>query len=170
MADIPSTPADENVSVILVQALADPDAPAVDELTGGTVVDISCYLTSDGYNPGLDEQVISDERLCSKQIFEQPGRNSRTLSLTYIDNTNSANAATDNKAKETLEPGVDLFLVGRRGVKFEPYAVGQKVWVWPIKPGEYNDLPPEANSVLKTTQKQFVTGSVRTDVAVVAGA
>src|SRR5690606_11911923 len=113
MADIPATPADGNVSVIVVDTLADPAAPTVAELTAPTVVDISCYLTSDGYTPSLDEQVIADERLCSTQIFEQPGRYTRTLDTIYIDNTNAPNEATDNKAQESLIPGSTHYLVTR---------------------------------------------------------
>jgi hypothetical protein len=158
MVDIPSTPADGNMSVLLAPAIANTAAPTVAELTAAGVVDISCYLTSDGYNPGLDPQVISDSRLCTTQEFEQPGRFTRSMDTTYIDNTN---APTDNKAKDTLTPNSAHFLVVRRGIAFDTaYAAGQVVTVWPIKAGQYNDLPPEANSVLKTSQKQFVTGEV----------
>ena len=40
-------------------------------------------------------------------------------------------------------------------------AAGQKVTVYPISAGEYNEMPPEANSVLKLGQKLFVTGQVK---------
>jgi hypothetical protein len=157
MAELPATPADGNVSVLVVPALTDPLAPTVAELTAPTAVDISCYLTSDGYTPGLDEQVISDERLCSTQVFEQPGRFTRTLDTIYIDNTNTTDP---NEAKETLVPGSTHYLVVRRGLPYEDaYAAAQTVFVSPIKAGQYNDQPPEANSVLKTAQKQFITGA-----------
>lgn len=169
MAELPSTPADGNVKTVLVTALVDPAAPTVTELNAGTVVDISCYLTSDGFSPSLNEQTISDERLCSTATFEQPGRYSRSLDVIYIDNSNTAE---DNDAKETLVPGTAMYLVVRRGIAFDDtfVATTQKVSVWPIKPGQYSDLPPEANSVLKTAQKLFVTGEVQIDVAVAAGA
>lgn len=163
MVNIPSTPADGNMSVLLVPEIADPAAPTTTELTAAGVVDISCYLTSDGYTPGLDEQAVQDERLCSKQVFEQPGRHSRTLDVIYIDNTNSPNAATDNKAKETLVPGSTHYLVVRTGLPFDdPYAASQEVEVTPIKAGQYRKQPPEANSVLKIAQKLFITGPVVT--------
>jgi hypothetical protein len=159
MAEIPSTPADGNMSVLVVPAVANTSAPTVAEVTAAGVVDISCYLTSDGYTPSLDEQVIEDARLCSTQVYEQPGRFTRSLDTIYIDNTNSPSAATDNKAKDTLTPGSTHFLVVRRGVAFDTaYAAGQNVRVSPIKCGQYNEQPPEANSVLKTAQKQFITG------------
>lgn len=169
MAEIPSTPADGNVAVWLVPAIADTTAPKLTELSAASAVDISCYLTSDGYTTSLDQQVISDERLCSTETFEQPGRVSRTLSVTYIDNTNSPNETTSNKAKETLVPGSVHYVVVRRGVAFdEPFAVGQKVTVTPVKAGQYDDVAPEANSVLKTTQKLFITERTQSDVALVA--
>lgn len=169
MAEIPSTPADGNVAVWLVPAIADTTAPKLTELEAAGAVDISCYLTSDGYTTSLDQQVISDERLCSTETFEQPGRVSRTLSVTYIDNTNSPNEATANKAKDTLVPGSVHYVVVRRGKAFDTaLAVGDKITVTPVKAGQYDDVAPEANSVLKTTQKLFITERTQSDVAVVA--
>ncbi|MGP7812423.1 phage tail tube protein [Glutamicibacter soli] len=169
MAEIPATPADGNVAVWVAPAVAATGAPKLTEVSAGAVVDISCYLTADGYNETLDEQVIADERLCSTETYEQPGRSQRTLSVTYIDNTNSENEATDNKAKDTLVPGSVHYLIVRRGVAFdEPAAVGQKVTVLTVKAGQYSNLPPEANSVLKTTQKLFITGKTQVDVPLVA--
>lgn len=167
MAELPAVPADGNVKVVLVTTIANTAAPTVTELNAGTTVDISCYLTSDGFTPSLSEQVIADERLCSTSTYEQPGRHQRSLDVVYIDNTNTAE---DNEAKETLVPGTAQYLVVRRGIAFDTTfaATTQKVSVWPIKPGQYSDLPPEANSVLKTAQKLFVTGEVQVDVAVVA--
>lgn len=159
MADIPSTPADGNVKVMIVTTLANTAAPTVAELTAGSTKDISCYLTGDGYNPSLDEQVIADARLCDTETYEQPGRKTRGLSVTYIDNTNTASP---NDAKTTLVPGTALYVVTRRGKAFDAaVTASDKVTVSPIKPGAYNELPPEANSVLKITQKLFITGKTQ---------
>lgn len=167
--DIPSTPADGNVLVKLVPAIADTDAPTLTELNVAGAVDISCYLTGGGYKPSLSEQVITDERLCTTQTYEQKGRSQRGLEVEYIDNTNSTNETLYNKAKDTLVPGSAQFLVVRTGLPYATaLAAGQKVTVYPISAGEYNDMPPEANSVLKTGQKLFVTGQVKISVEVVA--
>lgn len=169
MADIPATPADGNFLVLLVPAIANTSAPTVAELTAVGVVDISCYLTAGGYKPSLSEQVITDDRLCSTQTFEQKGRSQRGLDVEYIDNTNSPSATLYNKAKDTLIPGSAQFLVTRAGKPFgDAIVAAQKVGVRPIVAGEYNDMPPEANSVLKTGQKLFVTGQTKTGVAVAA--
>ena len=169
MAEIPSTPADGNVLVKLVSAIADTEAPKLTEVNASGAVDISCYLTGGGYKPSLSEQVITDERLCSTETYEQKGRSQRGLEVEYINNTNSPSGTTFNKARETLAPGAEQYLVVRTGLPYDTaLAVGQKVTIYPINPGEYNDMPPEANSVLKTGQKLFVRAGVKIDVALVA--
>lgn len=167
MADIPSTPSDGNVATWLVPAIADPANPTEAELDAGTVVDISCYLTPDGFALTVDQATITDERLCSTETFGQPGRKSYGLTLTGIDNTNNDTA--DNALVETLVEGQDQFLVRRRGIAFdEPIAAGQKVTVIPFKPGVKQDVPPEANSTIRSTWTGFVTGGVRVEVEVAA--
>jgi hypothetical protein len=158
MADIPSTPADGNVKVAWVPTIASTTAPKVSELTGASAIDLSCYLSADGFTPSLDEAVISDDRLCDTETFEQPGRATRSLQVTYIDNSNTTD---DNDAYETLTPGATGYIVVRRGKPYDTtFATADKVDVWPVKCGKQSDLPPEANSVLKVTQKLFVTGRV----------
>lgn len=166
MADLPSTPADGNVKVVWVPTIADPDAPTVSEVTGAGAEDVSCYLTGAGWNPGLSEQTVTDERLCSTETFEQVGRSQRTLTIQYIDNPTSA---TDNVAFETFVPGTTGYFVVRRGESYDTeLASADVVDVWPVAAGQYSPLPPEANSVLKVDQKMFVTGAVRIGVAVAA--
>lgn len=167
MALLPSTPADGNVKVVWVTTIANTAAPSATELNAVTSIDLSCYLTADGFSPALDEAVISDDRLCDTETFEQPGRASRSLSVTYIDNSNTVD---DNDAFETLVPGTDGYIVVRRGKAYAGVFVAttDKVDVWPVTCGKYSDLPPEANSVLKVTQKLFVTGGVEQRVAVAA--
>lgn len=168
MAEIPSTPADGNEKAFLVAAIANTATPTAAELTAVGVVDISCYLTADGFTPSLSQQVIADERKCSKQTYEQPGRSQYGLEVVYIDNTNSPNATTSNKAKDTLVPGSAQYLVVRRGKDFAAAVIAtDKVTIYPISPGKYNEMPGEANSVLKMGQKLFVTGEVKTSVAVI---
>lgn len=168
--EIPSTPADGNVAVWLVPAFTDPALPKVTEASAAGSVDASCYFTGDGYTPSLDEQVIADERLCSTQTYEKKGRSQRSLEVKYIDNTNTPQEEEFNKAKDTLVPGSAQYVLVRRGKPFdEPLAAGDKVTISPITPGEYRDEPPEANSVLKISQKLFITGKTEASVELVAG-
>jgi hypothetical protein len=169
MADIPSTPFDGNMAVWLVPTIADPSAPTVAEITAG--VDISCYLTPDGYAPTADQATITDDRLCSTETFGQPGRKTRGLTLTGIDNTNSPHEDDANELVDTLVEGTEMFVVRRRGIPYTTaVAADQKVSVLPIKPGMKQDVAPEANSVIRSTWPTFVTGRGHDDVAVVASA
>ena len=170
MSEIPSTPADGNTLVLVVSAIADTSAPKVaTELNAESSVDISCYLTAGGWKPSLSEQVITDERLCTTQTYEKKGRSQRGLEVEYVDNTNTANEELYNKAKDTLIPGAPMFIVVRTGMPYETaLAAGQKVTIYPIEPGEYNELPPEANSVFKIGQKLFVRAGVAISATTVA--
>ena len=160
--EIPSIPADGNKLVLVVPAIADVDAPTIAELTAASVVDISCYLTGDGWSPSKEQASIADERLCSTETFERPGRKTRGLEVTYIDNTNSPYEAEFNKAVDTLVEGTDHYIVTRRGLPYEqPLAAGQIVEIWPVTAGEQREVPEEANSVTRTIQKLFVRGPVR---------
>lgn len=160
MAEIPSTPADGNTTVLIVPAIADTSAPTSAELTGESVIDISCYLTADGWAPSQEQASIDDSRLCSRQTFNRPGQKTYGLEITYIDNTNSE-YSDDNLASETLVEGSDHYLVVRRGVPYEePVESGQVVQVWPVTAGMQRDVPPEANSVIRTVQGMFVRGEV----------
>lgn len=170
MTQIPSTPSDGNVKVLVVPAIADTKAPTVTELTGEGVVDISCYLTGDGLNLTSEQASISDERLCSTQTFEQPGRETHSAEVTYIDNTNSEYETDSNKAAETLVKNSDHYIVTRRNVAYEAEVeADQKVSVWPVKAGIHRDVPAEANSVTRTVQKLFITGDVHQKVSVASG-
>lgn len=67
--------------------------------------------------------------------------------------------------------GSSHHVVTRRGVAYEDaIAAAQKVSVWPIDAGMPREVAPEANSVIRTIQKLFVTGNVHQKVEVVAGA
>lgn len=157
MADVPSTPADGNVKVVLATALADPNAPTIAELDAA--VDISCYLTPDGFAFAQEQAVITDDRLCSTQTFNKGGRKSYTLTLTGIDNTNSDNEAEFNQFVDTLVEGSSLTVVARYGVPYEEaYAAAQTVRVIPIDVGAKTEMAPEANSVLRATVNTFVSG------------
>lgn len=164
-----SIPADGNLLVLWVPAIAIPAAPTVSELSAGTVIDLSGYLTGDGYSPSTDEQTVTDDRLNSRQTYEQPGRFTDSLEIAYVYRQQDA-AATDNKAFVTLKRGVTGFIVERWGKAFETaVAASDVVDVKPAKCGIQRKVPGEANSILRLNQKIFITGAVQRDVAVVAG-
>jgi hypothetical protein len=164
-----STTADGNLKVTWVPAIANPGAPTVAELTAASAIDMTCYLTADGWSPGLDESVITDDRLCSRQTYEKPGRYTNTLSTTYVFRGQDIGAGiTDNAAFKALKRGTTGFYVTRWGMAYETaYIAGQIVDVIPVQLGEQDKQPPEANSVHRLSQRAFVTNAVRRDVAVV---
>ena len=168
MPDPISLPADGNLKVMWVPNIADVALPSAAVLNGVTSIDLSCYLTADGFTPGGDEQAITDDRLCSRQTFERPGRFSDTLELMYVYQP-QALAATDNEAFNTLKHLTTGFVVTRWGKDYAlPFAAADQVDVIPVQLGRQMKAAPEANSVLKVSQRTFITGTVKKDVAVVA--
>lgn len=155
---IPATPADGNVRVVVLTAMAG-DVPTLTELNATTTVDISCYLTPDGFAFAQEQATITDERLCSTETFGLPGRKTSTLSLTGIDNTNSEYETEYNEMAEILAEGTDRIVVARWGAPYDSeFKAGQKVRPIPIRVGGKAEQPPEANSVLRSQWNTFVSG------------
>lgn len=163
MFQVPSTPIDGNYKAVLIPAAADLTAISAAIANGVGIVDLSCYLTGDGLAITVDEQVITDERLCSRQTFEQPGRVQYGAEVTYIDNTNGPYETEHNKAKDALAQGATHILVTRRNVAFEEdFAADEEYNAYPVKAGVMREVPPEANSVSRSTTKLYITGDVVT--------
>lgn len=168
MAVPASVQADGNLKVTWVPAIADTAAPTPTELNAAGAVDLSCYLTPDGFNPSTDETTVTDDRLCSRQSFARPGRFSDGLSLTYVFRAQDA-AGTDNKAFTTLKHLTEGFVVTRWGADYEDdFAADDVVDVIPAQCGIQQKQPPEANSIQKITQTMHIVGPVERDVAVAA--
>jgi len=169
--NIPSTPADGNIRTVLVPTVADRSAPTLAEVNAASAVDISCYLTSGGFAYSTDQATIADERECTTEVFGQPGRKTRTLSITGIDNTNNAAVETAyNELAEILVEGQEIVAIRRRGKAFDaPFVAGDKVSVIPFKPGVKSEVAAEANSVTRSMWAAFITGDAPTDVEIVAG-
>lgn len=163
-------PADGTVSVRFVTALTNPAAPKLaTEINAASSVDLSCLLTKDGFAPGAEASTITDERLCSKQVFEDFGTVTYSIdNITYIfDPQNTASES--NKAYAALPTGATGYLVVRWGKDVDTaWAAGDKVDVYPVKMGPRVKQAPEANSKLKVQQKPYVTGPFQEDVALVA--
>jgi hypothetical protein len=161
-----SVPADGNLAVLWVTTIADPDNPTQGELNAASVVDLSCYIIGDGFTPTIDEQVVTDNRLCSTQTFEQPGRFTEGLSVSYVYNIDSPG---DDEARLALPRATSGFLVCRWGIPYDQaFAADDVVDVWPAKVGVPSKMPPTANGILSIMQRVFMTGAVRRDVTVAA--
>lgn len=165
-----SIPADGSVKVLWVPSagIADPEAPTVDELTASGVVDLSCYLTGDGWQPTTDEQVSNDNRLCSRQTLERIGRFTDQLEITYV-YQGQAPDADDNKAQNTLRHRELGYIVSRWGTEYEdPIAAEDIVDVIPAECGVQRKQTPEANSRLRIMQKIFIRNTQHRDKQVVS--
>ena len=161
-----SVPADGHQAVWWVPALADPEHPTVAEMTSGSVIDASCYLTAEGWTPETDEQTVTDDRLCSVASYEQPGRIQHSLMISYVHNPDSP---ADNELYLALTRLTTGYFVSRTGVPYDQaVAAGDIVDVYPAKMGYRRKQPGTANSVLTVQQKPFITGPVVQDAVVVA--
>lgn len=170
LATLPeSIPADGSVKALWVPAIADPTTPLESELTAPEVVDLSCYLTDGGWNPTTNEEVSTDPRLCSRQVFERIGRFTDQLELTYVYKGQEPDAE-DNKAQATLRHRETGFIVARWGAEYEtPIASGDIVDVLPAECGVQRKQQPEANGRLRIMQRIFIRNAVQRDVEVVTG-
>lgn len=159
-----AVPADGNLRVVYVATLADPENPTTTELNAGTTKDLSCYITSDGFATSLDEQTITDNRLCSRATYERPGRWQKQMTLSYVHNPDSPS---NNVAYLTLPYLATGYIVARWGVPYETaWAAGDLVDVYPIQAGKPMKNPPAENTVLTVTQKMFITAESYDDAVV----
>lgn len=156
--------ADGNLMVLFVPTIAVPSAPTVAELTAGSVVDLSCYLTQ--FAPSTNEAVVTDNRLCSRKTLENPGKQTEMLQTTYVYNPDEP---TDDEARLALIEGTIGYHVARWGVPYDQaVAASDVIDVWPTKSGRQVKQEAAENDTLKITQKQFVYDEVQTDVLVAA--
>jgi hypothetical protein len=154
MPEPESVISDGNVLVLWVPALADPDNPALSELEEPTVLDVTCYFTDAGWQPNLAEDAATDNRLCSRDNYQKPGRKTYTMPLIYV--SNPVDAAEDEAALTLLEGALGYF-VDRRGVDFEQaVAAGDIVTVYPVTLGAQSDSPPTANTPLTVMQNAYL--------------
>lgn len=161
-----------NESVIFVATLATPTAPKLTELNAVTSVNVSCWLS--GFVPQGTQESAQDVRLCSEQIFEDPGDVAVAIdNIEYVYYPQATAPDANNKAYEILKKDVTGYLVDRRGLnaRTSALAIGQLVDVYPIRLGEQFRMPldpGQQGGKFRITQKPFVTGPYEYDCALVA--
>lgn len=155
-----------NVLVKFFTSFADVLHPTLAEMTAVSSLDLSCYLAGDGLTTDTTQNSIEDRRLCNKQTYERPGSLSRALELSYVYNPESP---LDDEARITLKEDVKGFIGIRWAVdSAQPIAAGDMWDIYPVVMGAQRKQTAAENSVLKITQKPFVTGAMAEDVLVVA--
>jgi len=132
-------------------------------LDGATTKRITYSLTPDGFAHTIDEATIEDGRLTLRQALQGAGTVTDNLELSYV------YGADDDVAKVALVEGTKGWIVARYAVANETdVTVAEKVDVLPIRCGVQRKSAPARNAVFIIMQKQFITGTVLRDQAVVA--
>lgn len=154
---------DGNIKLSFVPSIADISAPTVTELSAGT--DLECLVTADGFQPTVNEEVVSVAKLCETSNSEAPGRATHQVTLTLVRQEEEA----DDIAWTTLKRGVTGFLAVRFGVDHSTeWADGDKAIVYPIKCGERRLQAPEANGATLFQVQMYVTAQPDMDAVVAA--
>lgn len=167
----PGVPADGTVLVKWVPTIADPTAPKLEtEVNAAGALDLSCYIDPSSFGISNNQDTVEDNRLCAKTSYEIPGRSKWTLDnfLYTYDVQNPSSVA--NKAYAALIPGTSGFLVIRWGkdVDTVPLDAAQIVDVIPVTLGAQVKQKPEANTMLKVSQKFFIIGAMALDKTLAA--
>lgn len=159
---------DGNVKVFYTPTVADLANPTVAECTSDAGFDVTCYITDDGWNPSTDENVVTDGRLCSRQVFEDIGTYTDKLQVKYIYRPQEPEAD-DNMAFRTFKRGQTGVFIVRFGAAFEgDIAAGDTVDTIPFTCDVPQKQQAAANEKLKIMQDMRITNTVNRDVVVVS--
>jgi hypothetical protein len=154
-----------NIKVSYVPTLASQSAPTATEVNAAGSLDISCYLSSEGWAPSIDNAKGSaPRRLCSKVIYEQFGNTTYSLGdLMYVYNPQGVALSNDMKAYEKLLPDAAGFFVVRLGSDAisVDFAATQFVEVWPVRLGQRLPVfdPADEFAEFMIQQAVIVTGA-----------
>lgn len=155
---------DGNIKLSFVPSIADISAPTETELA--SAVDLECLVTADGFQPTVNEEVVSVAKLCETSNSEAPGRATHQVTLTLVRQDDEA----DDLGWTTLKRGVTGFLAVRYGVDHsKPWEAGDQAIVYPVKCGERRLQAPEANGATLFQVQMYVTAQPDLDAEVVAG-
>lgn len=162
----PGIDAEGAVKVAFVPTLANPAAPTLAAVNAVGALDISCYLTKDGFGVGADTTKGKDERLCTKEVYETLGATTWSIDkLVYVWNPQGGTTDVTNKAYALMKQGTQGFLVVRWGKDAtSDFAANDVVDVFPVSLDAQVPQKPEANSKLKVEQAAVVSGKPQRDV------
>lgn len=160
-----------NESVLFVPVILDPLAPKLTELNAVGAVNISCWLS--GFQPQGSQESAEDRRLCSQQIFEDPGDVQISIdNIEYVYYPQATAPTANNKAYEILKLDATGYIVDRRGLNARTavLAITQLVDIYPVRLGEQFRQavdPTQQGGKFRISQKAFVTGPYYYDSAIV---
>lgn len=166
----PGVPSDGMVKIAFTPSIADLAAPSIlTDISAATAIpDISCFLTS-AFAPSGEPAVVTDRRMCSKQVFEDFGTITYSIdNLVYVYDQQDLEGLS-SELYAALPTGTTGFLVVGWGKDSEEeWAAGDTVDIYPVKMGPRVKQAQEENSKLKVAQKPFVTSTIVEDVALAA--
>lgn len=170
-----ATKAQGNISVTVVATIAITAAPDLSsEINAAGSVNVSCFLYDNGSVVNTTtNKVTANARLCTTQQFQQFGNTTYEVSdLIYVYDPQGGPSADENKAKELLEEGTEVYLVERNGLDAQvtDYAAAQLVNVYHIRLGAQNRTrqgDAEAGE-FSITQSAILLSPPVYDVAIVA--
>lgn len=153
-----SVSADDNLRIVFVLAASDPTSVAA--LAAGE--DLTYGFTSSGFNRTTTQATIPDPRLTLLQNLTRPGKVTEGLEVQYV-------FGGGDGPQTVLQKGAKGFIVARYAVPNETaWTVAQVVDIIPIEAGVQRKDAPTENGVFTIAQTIFVTGTVQSDVALVA--
>src|SRR5690349_17005526 len=137
-----ATPVQGNTRVAAVLTVATPTAPDLSaEVDAGTSVDLSCFFRD--WNPTINQNEGSaPKRLCTTvQLPVEGNTQFQAFEVRYVYDP-QAGATNDNKAKDLLTRGTELYLVVRKGLdaQNDAFAAGDYVETWKVRCGRQNFL------------------------------
>lgn len=141
---------DGNVRVAYLigeDAIGDISAPTTAELNAGGVVDLSCLLPKDGWQPGNNTNSVEAGKLCQTFDASVPGTWGGPIAAKFFRDSVEAN----DLAWNTFEYGQVGFAVVRYGLPHTTaWADGQRVEVWPTQAQQ-----PQMDQTATNTNARF---------------
>jgi hypothetical protein len=157
---VPDIINDGNVRIHWVTTLSSTTSPTATQINAG--VDITAFITPDGYNVATSEASVDTGALNSVDDTSLPGRRSDEIEITFKNQGDSAAPWT------TFASTPAGFIVERRGVAYATaIAASQKVRVFPVTAGFRNKITVTPNEVEKFSVKFYKTAAT-SDAATVA--
>lgn len=117
--------------------IKDINAPTISELENSAVIELSPYMTSDGWELDHSQDSVDDDRESTATTGKILGADTfGDGAITIVDNTNTSDSGENNLVAEQLTRGSRGFFVRRRGkATTEAWKAGDKVSVIPAEIG-----------------------------------
>lgn len=156
---MPDLTFDGMMRIAFVPTIANIAAPTAAELNAGAAIDLTPFLTPDGFAFSADTGNVDNTKMTSTANSNKVGRRSYTLSITYVRNTDAGGTALES----ALTYRAAGFLVVRANLAYSTaFATAQKVQIYPVEVGEANPASPAPDTLQTVEVPLTVTAEPRT--------